>query len=68
MGTNSTFFFQPGEPTRVHPLTPQLNQKLTAEIGKYHAEALDGIGSFITLKKIMTTITTVKEVPFRCQW
>jgi len=45
MGTNSTFFFQPGEPTRVHPLTPQLNQKLTAEIGKYHAEALDGIGS-----------------------
>ena len=45
MGTNSTFFFQPGEPTRVHPLTPELNQKLTAEIGKYHAEALDGIGS-----------------------
>jgi len=39
MGTNSTFFFQPGEPTRVHPLTPQLNQKLTAEIGNYHAEA-----------------------------
>lgn len=45
MGTNSTFFFQPGEPTRVHPLTPALNQQLTAEIGSYHAKALDKIGS-----------------------
>lgn len=45
MGTNSTYFFQPGEPDRVHPLTPDLNQKLTAAFGKYHAEALDGIGS-----------------------
>ncbi|WKB81566.1 M14 family metallopeptidase [Cellulophaga lytica] len=45
MGTNSTFFFQPGEPTRVHPLTPSLNQKLTAEIGTYHAKAFDEIGS-----------------------
>jgi len=45
MGTNSTFFFQPGEPTRVHPLTPKMNQELTTEIGKYHARALDKIGS-----------------------
>ncbi len=45
MGTNSTFFFQPGEPTRVHPLTPKMNQELTAEIGTYHAKALDEIGS-----------------------
>ncbi|WP_372974022.1 M14 family zinc carboxypeptidase [Muriicola sp.] len=45
MGTNSTFFYQPGEPTRVHPLTPKLNQELTAEIGTYHAQALDKIGS-----------------------
>lgn len=45
MGTNATFFFQPGEPTRVHPLTPKLNQELTAEIGTYHARALDQIGS-----------------------
>lgn len=45
MGTNSTFFFQPGEPTRVNPLTPKMNQELTAEIGTYHAKALDKIGS-----------------------
>ncbi|MEP0132237.1 MAG: M14 family zinc carboxypeptidase [Eudoraea sp.] len=45
MVTNSTFFFQPGEPTRVHPLTPAMNQELTAQIGSYHAKALDKIGS-----------------------
>ncbi len=45
MGTNSTFFFQPGIPSRTHPLTPKLNQELTGEIGKYHAKALDKIGS-----------------------
>ncbi|PWL38246.1 zinc carboxypeptidase [Flagellimonas aquimarina] len=45
MGTNSTFFFQPGEPTRVNPLTPKANQELTKEIATYHAKALDKIGS-----------------------
>ena len=45
MGTNSTFFFMPGEQTRIHPLTPAMNQELTARIGDFHAEALDRIGS-----------------------
>lgn len=45
MGTYSTFFFQPGIPSRTHPLTPKLNQELTAKIGNYHAAALDKIGS-----------------------
>lgn len=45
MGTNSTFFFQPGEPSRVNPLTPKANQELTREIGTYHAKALDKLGS-----------------------
>ena len=45
MGTNSTFFFQPGIPTRTHPLTPKLNQELTRAVGRYHAGALDKIGS-----------------------
>lgn len=46
MGTNSSFFFQPGIPSRTHPLTPQENQDLTGEIGTYHAKAFDKIGSF----------------------
>ena len=45
MGTNSSFFFQPGIDSRVHPLTPIMNQKLTRKIGNYHADALNKIGS-----------------------
>lgn len=45
MGTNATFFFQPGVPARVHPLTPDKNQELTRKIGTFHAKALDAIGS-----------------------
>ena len=45
MGTNSSFFFQPGIPSRTHPLTPQKNQDLTREIANYHAKAFDAIGS-----------------------
>lgn len=45
MGSNSTFFFQPGIPSRTHPLTPQMNQDLTKEIATYHAKAFDKIGS-----------------------
>ena len=46
MGTNSTFFFQPGVPARMHPLTPEKNLELTKRIGEFHAKALDEIGSF----------------------
>jgi hypothetical protein len=45
MGTNATFFFQPGVPSRNHPLTPEKNLTLTRKIGEYHAKALDKIGS-----------------------
>ncbi|WP_405605957.1 M14 family zinc carboxypeptidase [Polaribacter sp. Asnod1-A03] len=45
MGSNSSFFFQPGIPSRTNPLTPQMNQDLTKEIGTYHAKAFDKIGS-----------------------
>lgn len=45
MGTNSTFFFQPGVPSRNHPLTPKKNFELTEKIATYHAKHLDQIGS-----------------------
>lgn len=41
MGTNSTFFFQPGIQSRTHPITPDANQTLTKAIADYHAEKLD---------------------------
>lgn len=45
MGSDATFFFQPGIPGRTNPNTPLNNQVLTERISKYHARALDRIGS-----------------------
>lgn len=45
MGTNATFFFQPGIPSRTHPLTPKKNQEWTAAIGEFHTKAFNKIGS-----------------------
>ncbi len=51
MGTNSTFFFQPGIPSRNNPLTPAETYRLTEEMGKFHAAALDKIGSLYYTKE-----------------
>src|SRR6188474_3304389 len=50
-GSNATFFFQPGVPSRVNPLTPEKNQELTAKLAKFHAKALDRIGSLYFTKE-----------------
>jgi hypothetical protein len=44
MGRESTFFFQPGVPSRTNPNTPEANQRLTARIAGYHARAFDRVG------------------------
>jgi len=41
MGTNSTYFFQPGISSRKNPWTPLKNVELTAALGDFHAVALD---------------------------
>ena len=51
MGTNSTFFFQPGVQSRVNPMTPKKNQDLTFKIAQYHVQALDSIGSLYYSKE-----------------
>lgn len=51
MGTNASYFFQPGIPARTNPLTPDKNQSLTAEIAKFHGKALDKIGSLYFTKE-----------------
>ncbi len=50
-GSNATFFFQPGVPSRVNPLTPEKNQELTGKLGKFHAQYLDRIGSLYFTKE-----------------
>jgi hypothetical protein len=44
-GSDATFFFQPGVPSRNNPVTPKENYVLTAKIANYHAKMLDQIGS-----------------------
>jgi hypothetical protein len=44
MGTNGTYFFQPGIPSRNYPLTPKRNFELTQKLAKYHAAAFDQAG------------------------
>ncbi len=50
-GSGATFFFQPGVPSRVNPLTPERNQELTAMLGRYHSANLDSIGSLYFTKE-----------------
>jgi hypothetical protein len=51
MGTNSSFFFQPGIPSRNHPLTPERAFELHHKIAEFHAEQLDGMGSLYYTKE-----------------
>ena len=44
MGTNSSYFFQPGIPSRNNPNTPDENYRLTALLAGYHAKAFDEQG------------------------
>lgn len=41
MGAHSTYFFQPGVPSRTNPLTPKTNIDLTHKLARFHADALD---------------------------
>lgn len=41
MGRDQSYFFQPGVPSRTHPLTPRDNQALTEQLAKFHQQALD---------------------------
>ncbi|MDF2179246.1 M14 family metallopeptidase [Aliiglaciecola sp. CAU 1673] len=44
MGTDSTYFFQPGVPSRKNPWTPDANVTLTNSLAKFHAAAFDKTG------------------------
>jgi hypothetical protein len=50
-GSNATYFFQPGVPSRVNPLTPAQNQVLTGKLAQFHARYLDSIGSLYFTKE-----------------
>lgn len=41
MGSDKTFFFQPGVPQRTNPLIPQKNIELTNKLAQFHSKTLD---------------------------
>ncbi len=51
MGSNSSYFFQPGVPSRQNPLTPTENYEITDKIARYHAKILDEAGSLYFSKQ-----------------
>ncbi|HSH10065.1 MAG TPA: M14 family metallopeptidase, partial [Oceanipulchritudo sp.] len=51
MGTDATYFFQPGIPERTHPLIPESVTELTERISHYFANALDTTGSLYFTKE-----------------
>ena len=44
MGSNSSYFFQPGVPSRKNPNTPEGNVRLTEALAEFHIEAFDKQG------------------------
>ncbi len=46
MGSNNTFFFQPGVPDRNNPSSPDQVFALTHKVAAFHQQALDGRGVF----------------------
>ncbi len=44
MGPNSSYFFQPGVPSRKNPNTPEGNVRLTEALAEFHIEAFDKQG------------------------
>ena len=52
MGTDSTYFFQPGVPSRQNPLTPVRNLEITQAIAHHHARALEAIGSLFFTEEL----------------
>lgn len=51
MGTDSTYFFQPGVPERTHPLIPDATYALTERVSDYLAEAFDDAGALYFTKE-----------------
>ncbi|MBX3239108.1 MAG: hypothetical protein KIT80_10030 [Chitinophagaceae bacterium] len=59
MGTNSTYYFEPTPPGNESALLPQASYDFNVTLAKYHAEALDKIGSFYFTKEAFDNLAPV---------
>ncbi len=51
MGSNTTYFFQPGVPSRENPSIPPGVQRVTRALADFHRRALDGAGELYFTKE-----------------
>ena len=65
MGTNATFFFQPGIPSRTHPLTPDLNQNLQRKLQNFMLKVWIRLDHYTIQKKVLMIFITEKGLPIQ---
>ncbi len=59
MGTNSTYYFEPSPANHQSPVVPQASYDFNAVLAKYHAEALDKIGSLYFTKEAFDNLSPI---------
>ncbi|MCW3467318.1 M14 metallopeptidase family protein [Chitinophaga nivalis] len=59
MGTNSTYYFEPSPAGRQSPILPQASYDGNAVLAKYHAAALDKIGSLYFTKEAFDNLSPI---------
>ncbi|MDQ1089971.1 M14 family metallopeptidase [Siphonobacter sp. SORGH_AS_1065] len=59
MGTNSTYYFEPTPAGHESPLLPRASYDFNATLAKYHAEALDEIGSLYFTKEAFDNLSPI---------
>lgn len=59
MGGNSTYYFEPSPKSTQSPLIPQASYDFNTTLARYHAEALDGIGSLYFTKETFDNFSPV---------
>ncbi|MGH6977975.1 MAG: M14 family zinc carboxypeptidase [Brevundimonas sp.] len=59
MGPNSTYYFEPSPSSMHSPLLPQASYDFNVVLARYHAQALDGLGSLYYTREIFDNFSPV---------
>lgn len=59
MGTNSTYYFEPSPAGNQSPIIPQASYDFNTTLARYHAEALDKIGSLYFTKEAFDNLSPI---------
>lgn len=59
MGSNSTYYFEPSPSSMESPLLPQASYDFNVTLARYHAEALDNLGSLYFTREVFDNFSPV---------